>query len=321
MSTDDPSIITFGPVPSRRLGRSLGINNIPPKACSYSCLYCQVGPSLHKQVEPREFYSPDEIFDAVKNRIAAVQAQGETIDYLTFVPDGEPTLDSQLGKTIELIRPLDIRIAVISNASLIWRADVQQVLNQVDLVSLKVDTVDEQCWKTINRPHESLQHVNILQGIRDFARQYTGELITETMLLEGINDSQQAVSSVADFLEEIQPSVAYIAIPTRPTAEVAISPPAEEKVVQAYTLLAEKLKCVETLLGYEGNDFAFSGDLEQDLLSITAVHPMREEAVNTLLHKAGMGWDLIQALLDNNKLKKVEFAGDNFYVHQFLENQ
>jgi wyosine [tRNA(Phe)-imidazoG37] synthetase (radical SAM superfamily) len=317
MSTRNPSILTFGPVPSRRLGRSLGINNIPPKSCSYSCLYCQVGPSLHKEVEPHEFYPPAEIFQAVKNRIAAVEAQGETIDYLTFVPDGEPTLDSQLGETIDLLRPLDIKIAVISNASLIWRADVQQRLNKADLVSLKVDTVDEGLWKKINRPHESLKHASILQGIRDFARQYKGELITETMLLAGINDSQAAVSGVADFLEAIQPSVAYVAIPTRPTAEVAISPPTEDKVVQAYTRLAEKLQHVETLIGYEGNQFAFSGDIEQDLLSITAVHPMREEAINAMLKKAGQDWNCIQVLLDSNKLKKVEFAGKSFFVRNF----
>jgi wyosine [tRNA(Phe)-imidazoG37] synthetase (radical SAM superfamily) len=280
-----------------------------------------VGPSLQKEVEPHAFYPPDEIFQAVKNRIAAVQAQGESIDYLTFVPDGEPTLDSQLGETIDLLRPLDIKIAIISNASLIWREDVQQRLNKVDLVSLKVDTVDEQQWKKINRPHESLQHARILQGIRDFASQYQGELITETMLLKDMNDSQAAVSGVADFLETIQPSIAYVAIPTRPTAEAAITQPAEEQVVQAYTLLAKKLKHVETLIGYEGNEFTYSGDLEQDLLSITAVHPMREEAVDELLQKAGLDWDFIQALLDNNKLKKIEFAGKNFYLRHFIANQ
>ena len=317
MRTRHPSIITFGPVPSRRLGRSLGINNIPPKACSYSCLYCQVGPSLHKEVEPREFYPPHEIFQAVKARIAAVQAQGETIDYLTFVPDGEPTLDSRLGETMELLRPLGIRMAVISNASLIWRTDVQQVLNRADLVSVKVDTVDEECWRKINRPHASLKLANILQGLSVFARQYKGELISETMLLADINDGHQAVSGVAEFLQEIQPSIAYVAIPTRPTAEAAIAPPAENKLVQAYTLLAERLKHVETLMGYEGNEFAFSGDFEQDILSITAVHPMREEAVTSLLRKSGQGWDALQALLDANKLKKVVFAGNDYYVRHF----
>jgi wyosine [tRNA(Phe)-imidazoG37] synthetase (radical SAM superfamily) len=320
MDTSKTPMLTFGPVPSRRLGRSLGINNIPPKYCSYSCLYCQVGVTLHKEAELREFYQPDEIFQAVKTKISVAQAAGEKVDYLTFVPDGEPTLDIHLGETIDLLRALNIRIAVISNASLIWREDIQKVLNKADLVSLKVDTVDEELWVKINRPHEALKHSSILQGIRSFSNQYPGELITETMLLAGVNDSKEAVSGVADFLEEIQPSVAYVAIPTRPTAEAHVAPPDEDVVFQAYTIFTEKLEHVEYLIGYEGNEFAFSGDLEKDLLSITSVHPMREEAVREILQKAGSNWDSIQALLDSNKLKRVEFAGKSFYVRKLSSN-
>jgi len=321
MRISKSTMLTFGPVPSRRLGRSLGINNIPPKFCSYSCLYCQVGRTVNKEIALRTFYQPDEIFQAVKAQISAAQAAGEKIDYLTFVPDGEPTLDIHLGETIDLLCLLNIRIAVISNASLIWREEIQAVLNKADLVSLKVDTVDDVLWRKINQPHESLKLSKILQGIGKFAEQYQGKLITETMLLSGVNDSSEAVSGVADFLQEIQPDQAYIAVPTRPTAEANISSPGEEVIVQAYNIFSEKLAQVEYLIGYEGNAFAYSGNIEQDLLSITAVHPMREDAVNEMLFKAGLGWDVIQTLLDNNKLKKVEFAGKNFYVHQLPVKQ
>lgn len=321
MRISKSTMLTFGPVPSRRLGRSLGINNIPPKFCSYSCLYCQVGRTVNKEIALRSFYQPDEIFQAVKAQISAAQAAGEKIDYLTFVPDGEPTLDIHLGETIDLLCLLNIRIAVISNASLIWREEIQAVLNKADLVSLKVDTVDDVLWRKINQPHESLKLSKILQGIGKFAEQYQGKLITETMLLSGVNDSSEAVSGVADFLQEIQPDQAYIAVPTRPTAEANISSPGEEVIVQAYNIFSEKLAQVEYLIGYEGNAFAYSGNIEQDLLSITAVHPMREDAVNEMLFKAGLGWDVIQTLLDNNKLKKVEFAGKNFYVHQLPVKQ
>ncbi|MCK4743848.1 MAG: radical SAM protein [Sulfuriflexus sp.] len=313
-------LLTFGPVPSRRLGRSLGINNIPPKFCSYSCLYCQVGRTAHKEVGLRTFYQPDEILQAAKEQISAAQAAGEKVDYLTFVPDGEPTLDMHLGETIDLLRSLNIRIAVISNASLIWRDDVQTILNKADLVSLKVDTVNDALWHKINQPHESLKLTKILQGIGKFAEQYPGELITETMLLAGINDTREAVSGVADFLEEVQPANAYVAVPTRPTAEVNISSPSEEVIVQAYNIFSEKLAHVEYLIGYEGSAFAFTGDIEQDLLSITAVHPMREDAVNEMLLKAGLSWDVIQTMLDSNKLKKVEFAGKIFYMRQLPVN-
>lgn len=316
MRISESTMLTFGPVPSRRLGRSLGINNIPPKYCSYSCLYCQVGRTTHKEVGLRTFYQPDDIFQEVKAHVAAVRATGEKIDYLTFVPDGEPTLDIHLGETIKLLGSLNIRIAVISNASLIWHEEVQTVLSKADVVSLKLDTVNQVLWQKINRPHESLSLPIILQGIARFAKQYTGELITETMLLAGINDSRESVSEVANFLEELQPDKAYIAVPTRPTTDVNVSSPNEEAIIQAYNIFSEKLDHVEYLIDYEGTDFAYTGDLERDLLSITTVHPMREEAVNEMLSKVGLGWEVIQTLIDSNKMVKVEFAGKIFYMRQ-----
>jgi len=114
-------MITFGPVPSRRLGRSLGINNIPPKICTYSCVYCQVGQTIQMQVHRKDYYDPDKILKDVQTKIEKVQARGDTIDYLTFVPDGEPTLDINLGQEIEMLGEFGIKIAVITNASLLWR--------------------------------------------------------------------------------------------------------------------------------------------------------------------------------------------------------
>ena len=114
-------MLIFGPVPSRCLGRSLGINNIPPKACSYSCIYCQVGPTRPTKIVPSEFYPPDQITKELQQHLEQVTKENERVDYLTFVPDGEPTLASRLSETIENLRPLGIPIAIISNASLIWR--------------------------------------------------------------------------------------------------------------------------------------------------------------------------------------------------------
>lgn len=308
------STIIFGPVPSRRLGRSLGINNIPPKNCSYSCVYCQVGRTMAKQITAQTFYRPEEIENAVTAKVKAALAAGEKIDYLTFVPDGEPTLDLHLGEVIDRLRPLGIKIAVISNASLIWREEVQHILNKADWVSLKIDSVDEATWKQINRPHESLQLPIILRGIKSFAQQYQGELVTETMLIEGINDNHASVASIAEFLFQLKPHKAYLAIPTRPPAEIDVRVPGEKVIARAYQLLKERLIDVEYLIDYEGDAFALTGGAEQDLLAITAVHPMREQAVQKLLSKAGEDWDLIKRLLAENKLKRVEYAGQHFYV-------
>jgi len=132
--------IAYGPVPSRRLGRSLGINNIPPKVCSYSCVYCQLGNTTDMPVERESFYKAEELAQSVKQKVKQARERDEPIDYLTFVPDGEPTLDRNLGKEIELLKPLNIKIAVITNASLIWRQDIRKDLQKADWVSLKVET-------------------------------------------------------------------------------------------------------------------------------------------------------------------------------------
>ena len=139
MKIEDPKKLSFGPVPSRRLGRSLGINNIPAKVCSYACVYCQLGKTLHNQIKRTPFYAVDDLVLSAKMRIEATKEKNETIDYLAFVPDGEPTLDIHLGDEIEALHNFGIKIAVISNASLIWREDVREDLCKADWVSLKVD--------------------------------------------------------------------------------------------------------------------------------------------------------------------------------------
>ena len=171
-------MIAFGPVPSRRLGHSMGINNIPPKNCTYSCIYCQLGRTKGMQINRKQFYKVDEIVDNVKELVKRAKEKNEPINYLTFVPDGEPTLDINLGKEIESLRNLGIKIAVISNSSLIWQEDVRNELYKADWVSLKVDAVSEKVWHDIDRPHGLLNLEKILDGITEFSRNFKGELAT-----------------------------------------------------------------------------------------------------------------------------------------------
>ena len=307
-------MMTFGPIPSRRLGRSLGINNIPPKSCSYSCVYCQVGPTGHREIEPQTFYTPGDILAAVEERLEAAARAGEGVDYLTFVPDGEPTLDINLGETIALLKPLGVKIAVISNASLLWREEVRERLADVDWLSVKVDSVDEGTWRRINQPHESLRLALILDGIRQMARTFPGELTTETMLVDGINDSEASIDGVARFLGQLDPKTAYLAVPIRPVAESGYRPSSEKIINRAWQQLSRHLERVETLIGYEGDAFATTGDVVEDLLSITAVHPMREEAVLTLLAKQGRGPEVLDALVNDGQLRVTEYEGRRFYL-------
>ena len=310
-------MIVFGPVPSRRLGRSLGVNNIPPKACTYSCVYCQVGRTLDMQVERRVFYEPGRVVSDVGDKVARTREAGERIDYLSFVPDGEPTLDINLGREIDPLQPLGLSVAVISNASLIWRGDVRRDLAGADWASLKVDAVEEGVWRRINRPHGKLQLASILEGALEFAGTYGGELVTETMLVAGVNDGEEHLRAVAEFLAQLQPHRAYLSVPTRPPAEPWARPPGEQAVNRAYHILRKEVEQVEYLIGYEGNAFAFTGDVEQDLLSITSVHPMREDAVSAFLARAGANWATVRQLLAQDRLVEAQYDGHRFYLRRF----
>lgn len=304
----------FGPVPSRRLGRSLGINNIPPKTCSYSCVYCQLGRTPRMKVERHAFHDPQEIVRAVRARVEELRARGEAVDYLTFAPDGEPTLDVNLRQGIRELKELGIPIAVITNGSLIFREDVREELLQADWVSLKVDAARKEAWKRVNRPHKSLSLGEIQRGALEFAREFRGTLATETMLVSGLNDNPEELRAVADFLGKLRPQISYIAVPTRPPAEPWVKPPTEEILAKAYAAFAERLPRVELLIGYEGDAFSASGDAKADLLSITSVHPMREDAVQELLEKDGADWDVVQELLRAGKLVELEYSGHRFYI-------
>jgi wyosine [tRNA(Phe)-imidazoG37] synthetase (radical SAM superfamily) len=306
----------YGPVPSRRLGKSLGINNIPPKICTYSCVYCQLGRTLYLQSERKKYYEPKIIFSDTEKQIRRAREQYEHIDYLTFVPDGEPTLDANLGVEIRLLNSLGIKIAVIENASLLWREDVRNELCEADWVSLKVDAISEEIWRRINRPHGVLKLDTVLEGMLDFADLFKGDITSETMLIHGLNDSVEEIEKIANFLESLKPNKAYIAIPTRPPAEKWVKPAAEQTINTAYQIFDRRLVHVEYLIGYEGNAFAFTGNVEQDLLSITAVHPMRKEAVAELLSKADSNWDVIIRLLREKKLIELEYGGNKFYMRK-----
>jgi len=308
--------IIYGPVPSRRLGRSLGINNIPPKTCSYSCLYCQLGNTIKMQVGRENFYELEEIVQGVKEKVKQVRQKGETIDYLTFIPDGEPTLDANLGREIELLKPLGIKIAVLTNATLIWHEEVRQDLQKADWVSLKVDAVSTEIWRRINRPSKSLKLKVILDGMLKFAGVFKGELATESMLIQGINDSSQEIEKIADFLAELKPNKAYLAIPTRPPAQKTVIAASEPAINMAYQIFGKRLSRVEYLIGYEGNAFAFTGNVADDLLSITAVHPMREEAVIECLKKADTDWGVIDKLIKDGSLIQLEYQGRRFYMRK-----
>jgi wyosine [tRNA(Phe)-imidazoG37] synthetase (radical SAM superfamily) len=309
-------MLIFGPVPSRRLGRSMGINIIPRKICSYACIYCQAGATTRHQARRSRFYDPILLFKELNKKLTTVKNAGKTIDYLTFVADGEPTLDIRLGEMIDLFKPLGVSMAVISNASTVWQKQVRDDLLKADWVSLKIDAVWEPIWKKVNRPHRSLQLDRILDGVLTFADEYQGSLATESMLVKDINDHPDHMDSLAEFLSQLRPNVSYLSIPIRPPASSQATPPSQESIIRGFQRLQNKLTEVELLIGYEGNNFDFTGDVINDLLSITSVHPMRKDAVQNFLFEAKANWSVVKQLIDQDQLGKTIYQGDEFYMRK-----
>jgi len=306
-------MIAFGPVPSRRLGHSLGVNNIPPKICSYACVYCQLGRARTMAVDRSSFYGTDALLHAVREKAAGAAKAGDAIDYITFVPDGEPTLDRDLGQTILRLSTLGIPIAVITNASLLWQPDVREAVSAAHWVSVKVDAVDEALWHRIDRPHKLLHLTRILDGILAFADAFDGTLVTETMLIRDTNDRPEHVRALARFLDRLKPDIAYLSVPTRPPAEGWVKPADEDRLNCAYQIVRKHVTHVELLTGYEGNAFSFTGDVRDDLLSITAVHPMRRDAVDDLLRRAGVSWSVVDELVAGDQLVVSTYEGHTYY--------
>ncbi|MEJ2096040.1 MAG: radical SAM protein [Deltaproteobacteria bacterium] len=311
MSTES---ITFGPVPSRRLGRSLGVNNIPAKTCSYGCVYCQVGRTTCMEIQPQAFYASEFILKDIGAKLAKIRSAGAGVDYVTFVSDGEPTLDIHLKTEIQGVKALGLKTAVISNASLIWRQDVRESLAEADWVSLKMDAADKKVWRRINRPHGSLRLQRILEGAQLFSKSYAGKLVTETMLVRGLNDAPDQLSSLSLCLQQLNPAVAYLSVPTRPPAEPRVRPPREIQIHRAYEIMCTMLPNVALNISYEGDDFQPTGEAALDLLNITAVHPMREAAVLKFLKQAGAGKELLTRLVSQNRLSRIEYDGNVYYL-------
>jgi wyosine [tRNA(Phe)-imidazoG37] synthetase (radical SAM superfamily) len=266
------------------------------------------------RIDRGPFFRPDEIVKSVKSKMKQSRRKDEPIDYLTFVPDGEPTLDANLGFEIDRLKSLGIKVAVITNGSLIYRDDVKADLMKADWVSLKLDSTRYANWRKINRPHRDLKSALILKGMLEFSEHFRGKLVTETMLVDSLNIDTHLFEEMAQFIARLNPAQAYLAIPTRPPAENWVGPPEPEDINAAFQVFHEKLGRVEYLIGYEGDAFAFTGNVEDDLLSITAVHPMRESAVIDFLEKAAADWSVVEKLMTHAKLVETKFGGQKFYL-------
>jgi wyosine [tRNA(Phe)-imidazoG37] synthetase (radical SAM superfamily) len=310
-------MIAFGPIPSRRLGKSLGINNIVShKLCSYSCVYCQIGSTVNKTIIRRKFYEPGKLVNEVETHLLKLD-KNHTPDHLTFVANGEPTLDINLGKEICQLRKYGIPIAVITNSSLIQHQHVRDDLMEANWVSVKIDTVDEPTWRKINRPLPWIDFDKMLEGIIAFASEYKGRLNTETMLVENYNHSEEELNQTAHFISRLNPRIAYLSIPTRPPALKKIKPIAEEKLTTAWHLFQKNGVKTELLTGFEGTNTGYTGNASDDILNITAVHPLREDSIARLIKQNKTDPSVITSLIKQGLIKGVTYEGKTYYIRNY----
>jgi wyosine [tRNA(Phe)-imidazoG37] synthetase (radical SAM superfamily) len=310
-------MIVFGPIPSRRLGKSLGINNIPPKNCSYACVYCQLGRTNSMTIKRQSFYKPETIYSEVREKLDGLKKQGEIPDYLTFVPDGEPTLELNLEKEISLVKEFGIKVAVITNSSLIYMNEVREALYRADWVSLKVDAVSEDIWQKIDRPHRGLNLNEISKGIKEFSKNYRGQLVTETMVVSQINDDPKEMSKTAEYILGLNPKKAYILVPTRPPSEKNIKKPSEDKIFDIWNIYTSIGLDAEIIASYEGNAFSAAGSLRESILDIISVHPMREDAIMTLIEKEKGDKKILKELVFEGLASELIYDNQKFYLRNF----
>ncbi len=227
-----PSRHVFGPVPSRRLGASLGVDVVSFKTCSYDCVYCQLGRTTDHCAAAAGIATPEEIAAEVREKLAA----GPRPDWITFAGSGEPTLYPRLGELIALLKPLGVPVAVITNGSLLWREDAAAACALADLVSPTLVAGSEEVWRRVNRPHASIGFAQMVEGLVRFRERFRGQLWLEVMLVAGVNDSDAEVRAIADAARRVRPDRVQLNTVVRPPAESSARPVPPERLAELAAL-------------------------------------------------------------------------------------
>ncbi|MBC7248866.1 MAG: radical SAM protein [Anaerolineae bacterium] len=304
----------YGPVPSRRLGQSLGVDPIPFKTCNYNCVYCQLGRTSPVTNERRDFFPPEDILTQV--RVALERHRPGEIDYITFVGQGEPTLCASLGWLIRQVKAMtDIPVAVITNGALLCQADVRDELTAADVVMPTLDAADQTTFRRINRPWPRFRITEIIEGMAVFREMFHGQFWMEVMLVKGLNDDEPTLLSIRDALARIGPDRIQINVPIRPPAEHWVEVPDDEAIVQATAILGE---AAEVVAPYEGT-FDLSGftDVTEAVLEVIRRHPMREaRLVETLDHFApGKVQSTLARLESSGQVQRHVYRGEIFWQY------
>ena len=299
----------YGPVPSRRLGFSLGIDILPFKTCTLDCIYCQLGSTLQKTVQGREYFESDRVLAQIERALSS----GQRIDYITFSGSGEPTLNTSLGKLIRKIKKItDIPVAVLTNSTLLTDANVRKQLRAADLIVPSLDAATQDVFVKVNRPHVSLKIEEIIAGLKKFRQEFKGQIWLEIMLIKGINDSPEHIKKLKAAIREIGPDKIQL--------NTVIRPPAE---AHAKALSLKELEKIQKKLGTECEIIAaFRGseqlpqieNLEQKILSMVHRRPVTLSDISASLGKhRDEILKFLNILTQKNKIKSVIHKKKTYY--------
>lgn len=293
----------FGPVPSRRMGRSLGISPIPKKTCNYSCVYCQLGRTNKMTNKREEYFLLEDILSEFDSH-----HDEDSYDVITIVGEGEPTLYSRLGELIVEIKKRSKKpVAVITNGALLYDKNVRSELMNADIVLPSLDSYNEEMFKRIDRPYGRIKFDEVWEGLVDFTNEYKGQIYMEIMLMNGVNDDEKSLLEFKKLLGQIKYDRLYINTPVRPPAEEYIEESSKESIQKAVEIL--KGVSIDML-----SSVGFSSDIEDDyqaVISIIGRHPMNQFEIRSFLEsRENKDIDkLMQQLSEDDKVQKMDYKG------------
>lgn len=304
----------FGPVPSRRLGLSLGIDLVPYKTCTFDCIYCQLGHTTSLTMRRGSYKDAAGILGEIKKRL---EKKGR-IDWITISGSGEPTLYAGIGRIIRGIRKISrIPVAVITNGSLLSRAAVRRALYAADLVIPGIDAGEENVFRRLHRPAEGLKLKNVIDGLSEFAAHYRGRLWIEVMLVKGVNDSPGSLDKISSLIRNIKPELVHLNTVVRPGAYPAARPLSNMDLRSAEQRMKMNLKQtpVHVIAPYCARNSRTAGGNSEDMV---IGYLKRRPGTMTDLSE-GTGLKAVQVrgaltrLMRRRLVKKQRFGGKTFY--------
>jgi wyosine [tRNA(Phe)-imidazoG37] synthetase (radical SAM superfamily) len=269
----------FGPVPSRRLGRSLGVDLVPYKTCTFDCIYCDLGRTTHKTISRQSYVLPEDIQGEFEICLSALEKKP---DYITLSGSGEPTLNTDIGEIIRSIKDItSTPIAVLTNSSLLSLEEVRNDLLGADLVVPSLDAITPILFEYINRPHPNLKIEEIISGLIQFRKQYRGQIWLEILFCRGANDGKEEVEKFKGVIEKVQPDRVQLNTPVRPPAEDFAFPLTLGQLEEIRERLGEKAEIISEFAAPLGEEFNSVKDTE--ILNLIKRRPCTAEDISKAL--------------------------------------